>query len=152
MTSDRGTFLIDSNVLVYTLDVSEEAKQLVALDVVARLGVSGRGRLSVQVLGESFNAMTRKIKPSRSTDEAETVVLSYAATWPVLDLTPQLAREAIRGSREHQMSYWDAQIWATAKLNGIPTIITEDRQDGRTIEGVMTINPFAASFDLGVLD
>jgi len=30
----------------------------------------------------------------------------------------------------HHMSYWDAQIGATAKLNQIPVIFSEDFSDG----------------------
>ncbi len=33
-------------------------------------------------------------------------------------------------------SYFDAQIWATARLNQVPTIFTEDFTNGRRLEGV----------------
>jgi len=42
----------------------------------------------------------------------------------------------------YQMPFWDAQIWATAKLNQIPKILSEDFQHGRAIEGVVFVNPF----------
>ncbi len=43
---------------------------------------------------------------------------------------------------QHQMSFWDAQIWATARLNQIGRIITEDLPGTDYIEGVRYINPF----------
>ena len=46
------------------------------------------------------------------------------------------------------MSYWDAQIWATAKLAGLVAVLSEDFNSGATIEGVTFANPFAPEFDL----
>jgi predicted nucleic acid-binding protein len=46
------------------------------------------------------------------------------------------------------MSYYDAQIWATARLNQIPTIFTEDFEHARRVEGVQFLNPLLPTFDL----
>jgi predicted nucleic acid-binding protein len=45
------------------------------------------------------------------------------------------------------MSYWDAQIWATARLNQVPVVFSEDFNTGSLIEGVRFINPLANEFD-----
>ena len=50
----------------------------------------------------------------------------------------------------HHLSYWDAQIWATAKLNQIPVVFSEDFFDGQTTEGIRFMNPFSAKFQLSV--
>jgi len=42
------------------------------------------------------------------------------------------------------MPFWGAQIWATAKLNQIPQILSEDSQHGRALEGVEFVNSFKA--------
>jgi len=55
---------------------------------------------------------------------------------------------ATRGVRDHVLSYYDAQIWATALLNQVPVIFSEDFNSGATLEGVRLINPFAAQFKL----
>jgi predicted nucleic acid-binding protein len=70
----------------------------------------------------------------------------------VLDLTPSVVLEAFAGTLSHQLSLWDALIWASAKLNGIPNVLTEDPQSADLIEGVRYVNPFSASFDLALLD
>jgi predicted nucleic acid-binding protein len=49
---------------------------------------------------------------------------------------------------DHSLAYYDAQIWATARLNQIPLIFSEDFQDGQTLEGVRFVNPFSAQFEL----
>jgi predicted nucleic acid-binding protein len=44
------------------------------------------------------------------------------------------------------MVYYDAQIWAVARLNQVTTIFSEDFNDGQVVEGVRFVNPFAAGF------
>ncbi len=59
--------------------------------------------------------------------------------------------EATRGTEEHQLHYWDAQLWATAKLNQIDLILTEDLPSAPLIEGVQFLNPFVPSFSISEL-
>jgi predicted nucleic acid-binding protein len=56
--------------------------------------------------------------------------------------------EAARGARDYQMHFWDAQIWATARLNQITYILSEDFNTGSVIEGVRFVNPFAPDFQI----
>jgi predicted nucleic acid-binding protein len=46
------------------------------------------------------------------------------------------------------LAYLDAQIWASAQLNQIPVIFSEDFQDGRILEGVWFVNSFKMGFDM----
>jgi len=41
------------------------------------------------------------------------------------------------------MSFRDAQVWATAKLNQIPVVLSQGFASGSVIEGVQFENPFA---------
>jgi predicted nucleic acid-binding protein len=70
--------------------------------------------------------------------------------WRVIDLTPIIVLEAARGVRDHQLSYYDAQIWAAARLNQAPVVFSEDFQHQQTLEGVRFINPFSPDFELAV--
>ena len=56
--------------------------------------------------------------------------------------------EAARGVRDHNLSFWEAQIWATAKLNQIPVVLSQDFTSGSVVEGVRFLDPFAAYFNL----
>jgi predicted nucleic acid-binding protein len=49
--------------------------------------------------------------------------------------------EAIDGVQRHRLAYWDAQIWAAAKLNQIGVIYSEDGPTGSTVGGVLFVNP-----------
>jgi len=141
--------LVDTNVLVYAYDRSEPEKQKRALEILDRLALAGTGTLSTQVLGEFFVTVTQKIVAPLGAGEAAERVRSYLQSWIVLDLTGMIVLEAARGVCEHQFSFWDAQIWATARLNQISLVLSEDFNAGTVIEGVCFANPFAVDFKWG---
>jgi predicted nucleic acid-binding protein len=151
MPNGLSAFFLDTNVLVYAYDPADAAKRTRALAVLTRLGARQQGALSAQVLSEFVVTVTRKITPPLTMEEAEQRVPNYMRSWPVYALTARMVVEAVRGVRQHQLPYWDSLIWATAKLSGVPTVLSEDFSDGRLIEGVRFLNPFAPAFDLARL-
>jgi len=140
--------LVDTNVLVYFYDQNTPNKQERAELVLNQLKEAGLGRLSTQNLAEFVNAAMRKLDPPLTAAKALEQASIFAATWPVLDLTSQIVLEAARGVRDYNLAYYDAQIWAAARLNQIPVIFSEDFQDGQTLEGVRFANPFTTTFNL----
>jgi predicted nucleic acid-binding protein len=140
--------LIDTNVLVYSCDRHDLDKQQRAFDLMASLQESGSGCIGVQSLAEFFSSTTGGRAPLLSVATACARQAELARMWRVLDLTPAIALEAAAGVRDHRLNYWDAQIWATARLHQIPLVLSEDFQDGQWLEGVRFRNPFALSFDL----
>jgi predicted nucleic acid-binding protein len=50
----------------------------------------------------------------------------------------------MRAVGRHRLSFWDAMLWATAKRAGCRVLFTEDLQDGRRLEGVLFVDPFAS--------
>jgi predicted nucleic acid-binding protein len=149
--SSPAAALIDTNVLVYAYDPLDPAKQQRAVHILERLERRSRGAVSTQVLGEFFTTVTRKLRPPLSREEAEWNVAAFVRDWTVCAVTPGAVLEAIRAVGEHHVSYWDGLIWATAKLNGIPTVLTEDLSHGRLIEGVRFLSPFGEAFDVASL-
>ena len=151
MPNGLSAFFLDTNVLVDAYDPADASKRTRAMTVLTRLGAQQRGALSAQVLSEFVVTVTRKITPPLTLEEAEQRVINYMRSWRVYDLTARVVVEAVRGARQHQLPYWDSLIWATAKLSGAPTVLSEDFSDGRLIEGVRFLNPFAPTFDLTLL-
>lgn len=141
-------FLVDTNVLVYVYDRSEAEKQNLAEVVCDRLVLSGRGILSTQIMSEFFNATTRRLAEPLPLDLAYRRLENYYRSWEVVNITPTIVLEAARGAIDHQLSFWDALIWATAKLNQVPVILSEDFRSGTSLEGVRFVNPFGRDFDL----
>lgn len=132
---------VDTNILVYCYDRANPAKQSRAIETVDQIVRSRAGAISTQVLAEFYTTVTRKLKAPLSSDDAWGRLRHYATAWTVLDLTPQVVLEAVRGVRERSFSYWDAQIWAVARLHQIPVVLSEDFQDGSRLEGVQFLNP-----------
>lgn len=142
----NGEVLVDTNVLVYAYDRSEPEKQRRAWEILKDLATLGNGVLSTQTLAEFFVAVTRKLPLPLSAAEAYRHLENYLQSWLVVDVTGMTVLEAARGVRDYQMNYWDAQVWATARLNQIPIVLSEDFQDGIVIEGVRFVNPFVEGF------
>lgn len=133
---------IDTNILLYAYDRDAGAKHELARELVRRCWEDASGVISIQVLSEFFVRATRAGSSLVSPDEAESIVQNLSNTWTVVIPDVPVVLEAIRGRKVHQLSYWDALIWATAKQAKIDAIYTEDLQDGQVIEGVKFVNPF----------
>lgn len=147
-----AAFLVDTNVFAYAYDAGEEVKADRARICIRRLGDSRNGVVSAQILGEFFAVATRRLRPPLSAAEAEQIAMNLSRAWTVLDVTAAAALEAMRAAQQYQFQYFDGLIWATAKLNGIPNVLTEDLPSGSLIEGVRFEDPFDLRFDVARLD
>ena len=140
--------LVDTNILLYAYDRGELTKQPQALVVLDSLVVHDLGVLTSQVLAEFFVNATKKLQPPLTVQEAYGRIQNYLSSWQVLDIPGSIVLEAVRGVRTYRMAYWDAQIWASARVNQIPIIFSEDFGEDVTIEGVRFVNPFGSNFNM----
>jgi len=139
---------VDTNILVYAYDRSEPEKQRQAALILDKLALSGLGVISSQVMSEFFVTVTRKISAPLAPESAYQRLENYQQSWEILDVTPAVVLEAARGVRDYQFSFWDAQIWATAHLNQIAAIFSEDFNVRAVVEGVRFVNPLTADFQV----
>ncbi|MHC5832063.1 MAG: PIN domain-containing protein, partial [Nostoc sp.] len=86
---------------------------------------SGKAVISTQVLGEFFMATTRTRRSLLTPAEALVRMRNYLAACHVVDITRLISLEAIRGVETHHFGFWDAQIWATARLNQIEEVYSD---------------------------
>jgi predicted nucleic acid-binding protein len=140
--------LLDTNVLVYLYDHNSPEKQVRARTIIDLLVNQKNGSISAQNLSEFISVTLRRLNPRFSPAEALEEANLLAGSLQVLDLTRSIILEAVRGVRDHKLSYYDAQVWAAARLNQIPLVLSEDFQDGQTIEDVHFVNPFSNTFTL----
>lgn len=143
-----GRVLLDTNILVYLYDSLDTVKQDRAIETVHKLVCTTRAAISTQVLGEFFAATTRARRPILSPVEAIASIRNYLAVCEVLDVTRLITLEALRGVESYSFGFWDAQVWATARLNQISEIYSEDFNVGAVIEGVRFTNPLLEDFRL----
>ncbi len=139
---------IDTNVLIYAYDRSENEKYLQARRVLHELVANGTGVISTQVLGEFFVNITQKVRAPLTIAEATDRVEAFIQSFEVIDVSAFAVLDALRAVTHYQLSYWDALIWASARLNRVSVIFTEDFRSSAILEGVHVINPFAPGFNL----
>jgi predicted nucleic acid-binding protein len=129
----------DTNILIYSDDDANPAKQRVAVALFAEHRLGRTGVVSLQVLQEYFVAATRKlgIDPRRAGRKIELLSELDVVKPDVPDIL-----EAIDLHRLHGISFWDALILRSARLAGCGVLLSEDFQQDRRFEGLQIVNPF----------
>lgn len=137
MTGERG--FLDSNILVYVFDEDFPEKQARARTLIAERVEDLV--LSVQVLGEFFSVVTRKIRHPLAPERAlqATDELGELEVWPIHRV---LARNAMERSIASRLNYWDALIVETALEARATVLLTEDLQHGQRFGDLRVWNPF----------
>ena len=141
----NARILLDTNVLVYVYDTSAPLKRSLARSTLGALAEAGAGAVSTQVLSEFFSVTTRL---TLNPQEALVELQHQVQVWTVLQVTTEVILAAARAVRDHRLNFWDAQLWAAAKVHGLGTIFSEDFNSGFTLGGVRFINPFGPGFHL----
>ncbi len=136
--TDRS--FVDTNIWVYAVDSADPDKQARARAVLAPSSDKDLVT-SAQVLGEFYAVVTRKFADRVSEAEAREMV-ERMARLPVVPIDASLVSEAITGSREWQIPYWDALILAAAETSGCHRLLSEDLSDGRAYGSVTVEDPF----------
>jgi predicted nucleic acid-binding protein len=132
---------VDTNIWVYAVDAADSTKRERALEAVAP--VPGRDIVvSTQVLTEFYAVVTRKLAMPVPPDDAEAMVRRLMAL-PVVAIDASLVASAVTGSREWQVSIWDALIVRAAEVAGCRRVLSEDLADGRTYGSIVVENPLA---------
>lgn len=145
------SYLLDTNILVYCFDDRNSEKQERAHAILERAGRRPSAALPAQVLAEFANVMLYKMEPPLPPGDVYTQMELYKRVFPIFPLTASVSLEAARGTEAHSFRFFDAQIWAVAKLNQVPVVLSEDFPVGSTVEGVTFENPLDETFDLADL-
>lgn len=132
---------VDSNVLIYAHAVNEPRKRDIAAELLRQLWRDRNGRVSMQVLSETYYSLTRKAVPRMEHSRAWREVEALLAWSPQVIDRPLLER-AHQIEERHKISWWDAQIIAAAEAQHCPLLLSEDLQDGAVYGRVTVRNPF----------
>jgi predicted nucleic acid-binding protein len=127
-------------ILQIAADNSAGERHIRAADLIARSIRRGNCVQTLQSLSEFFSVVTRKAGVPAAA--AAAFVEGWAAVMPVEASTTADLRDAIRAVRDDHLAFWDAISLATIRRIGVQILITEDFQDGRTLDGVRFVDPF----------
>lgn len=142
--------LLDANVLVYALDSLAGERHQRARTVVASLG-GADAAVSTQVLSEYANVATHPSKLAIDATLVAESVRRIEVEFDVIQVTADTVVRALKARERWQLSYYDAQIWASAALASIPVVLSEDFADGLELGPVRFVNPFRDGFDVASL-
>ena len=138
----RDKYFLDTNVLVYSFDSSARGKNRIARDLIENALVNRKGVISYQVVQEFLNVALRKYEVPLSVTEARNFYLKVLKPLCVLQSSSLLTLRALTVDEEGGCQWYDALIIAAAIESGAKILYSEDLQDNRRFEGVVTRNPF----------
>jgi len=135
----RAKTFLDTNVFVYANDGRDQAKQSVAIAVVAEAMRSARGVVSSQVLMEYAAVAVSKLSQERSAVVRQLLLMERLEVLPV---GGEVIRSALELMAAYSLAFWDAAIVAAAQLAHCDVLITEDLSHGMSYGAVKAQNPF----------
>jgi len=141
MSARPSRQFVDTNILVYAYDRTQEEKWERARSLVDPLWPSAEGTLSIQVLQEFFHAVTHKLPHALTVREARTIVRDLSR-WTLHRPDRDDLLAAIDLHDEFGISFWDAMIVQSARRMNCSVLWTEDLNNGQTYAGVLVRNPF----------
>ncbi len=140
---------VDANVLIYSEDGRDPAKQQAALRWIDALWRRQCGRLSTQTLGEFYVNVTRKIRPALPPGEARAKVRRFTA-WQPWQIDASTIESAWAVESRFGLHHWDALVVAAAQHLGCRYLLSEDLAHGMQYGSVQVLSPFRS--DLSLLD
>jgi len=132
----------DSNVFVYLFDETNDHKRNVAERLIVQALEANNACISFQVVQETLNVLTRKLKPSVTEPNAQRFLESVLQ--PLWRVMPSLAlyQRSLALQARYQLSFYDAMVVAAALEAGCTRLLSEDMQHGLKIEKLVIVNPF----------
>ncbi|MFH1287084.1 MAG: PIN domain-containing protein [bacterium] len=140
---ENKTFL-DTNILVYSHDISAGHKHSIACGIIRDLWENRLGVISTQVLQEFFITVTKKISSPLDKKIAKEIVRDLME-WDVVINDKESILDSIDIHSKYKYSFWDSMIIQAAARGGAKILFSEDMSDSRIVNGVKIINPFVGA-------
>jgi predicted nucleic acid-binding protein len=135
---------LDTNILVYAFDTADPRKQEISQELLIAGLEHEQHMISVQVLGEFFNVVTRpRVTENPMSSEDARKAISMFNLLPVQEIDLNMVHRAIDTHITYRISYWDALIISAAERGGCASILSEDLNNSQEYHGIVVINPFA---------
>jgi len=138
MTAER--FTLDTNILIYAVDLDAGEKHRLALQIVNH-SVEAACVMTVQALAEFVHAVTRKNLVPLA--DAIAQARDWLQVFPVVAADASALAAAYSARERGAFGLFDGLLLATARTAGCTMALSEDLHDGATLDGIMVRNPFA---------
>ena len=138
----KGRFFLDTNIFVYSFDVSSPKKSAQAEKLIRTAIQTHGGMVSYQVVQEFFTvALRRFAKPMSSSDAEQYLSTTFR---PLLSVhsSSALYSESLRIGARFRLPWCDSLIVASAIEGQCDVLYSEDFQDGQQFGTLAVSNPF----------
>ena len=136
---------VDTNILLYSIDQNEPAKQLKAQHLLQQLHTSSTGTVLLwQVLGE-LGQQLRCWRDQGKLTQAEfgQHIQTFRYLFPLVLPTAAVFDNALGLAERFSLAHWDSMLLGACQAAGVSVLCTEDMGAPRTIDGIQLINPVA---------
>jgi predicted nucleic acid-binding protein len=136
---------VDTNVLLYSIDRSEPAKQLKAQQLLNQLHAAAEPTILLwQVLGE----LAQQLRHWRDQGKLTAADFSlhtqaFRHLFPLSLPSAEAFDRAMDLAERFSLSHWDSMILGACQTAGAMRLYTEDMGAPRNIDGIELVNPFA---------
>ena len=132
---------LDTNVLVYSVDLESPEKRRRALELINRGLTERTVCISFQVVQETLNVLIRRTETpaDRIRQLMDSILVPLWQVYP----SASLCHDAISIQGRYGFSFYDSLIIAAALEAGCTRLYSEDLQHGQQIERLTIINPFS---------
>ena len=137
-----GSFFLDTNIFVYSVDQQSPSKTKVARDLIRRAVDTEKGVVSYQVVQEFFNVALRKFAQPMSTADCEQYLAITFRPLLTVGFSVLLCGDALQIYGKHRNAWYEALIVVAALEAKCEILYTEDLQHGRTFGNLKVQNPF----------
>jgi predicted nucleic acid-binding protein len=138
---ETSSCFIDSNVWIYALTQQpDERNQAKTVQAQAVIAAHSTIYVSTQVINEVCLNLLRKAGFSEV--EVRAIADDFYRRYSVAFIGHDTMRRASLLREQHQFSFWDSLIFASALESASPILYSEDMHNGLQIYGVKIVNPF----------
>jgi predicted nucleic acid-binding protein len=107
---------LDTNILVYAYDTSDEARHKIALELIAHILSVENVVISTQILNEFIVVITGKVKNPLSIDDVGEILKRFKNNFEIRVTGVPDITKALSINKEFKFSYWDSLIIASALM------------------------------------
>jgi predicted nucleic acid-binding protein len=133
---------VDSNIFIYLLDETNPRKRDTARQLVRTALEEGSACISHQVIQETLQVMTGKLKvPVTFEDARRFLEETLVPLWSVMP-SAKLYQRSLEVQQRYRYGFYDSLIIAAALEGGCRRLLSEDFQHGQQIEGLRIEDPF----------
>jgi len=135
-------YFLDTNIFVYSLDVSVPAKARRAATLIRDGLETGNGIVSYQVVQEFFSVAFRRFAKPMSAFAAEEYLNTTFRPLLAVHSSPAIFVSALEVYAQYKFSWYDSIIVAAAQEAECSILYSEDMQHGQRVDDLRIENPF----------